>query len=96
MSTPQAQAAALPAGRDSQASWYEASARTRVRLLLDAGSFQEFIGPEKREISPHLRIFDLPEQFDDGMGRSIILEPEKGHRNWKQKLKRAFRSQACL
>ena len=48
-------------------SWYEASARARVRLLLDAGSFQEFIGPEMREASPHLRLFDLPEQFDDGI-----------------------------
>lgn len=49
------------------ASWYEASARTRVRLLLDPESFVEFIGPELRETSPHLRLFDLPEQFDDGI-----------------------------
>jgi malonate decarboxylase beta subunit len=48
-------------------SWYEASARQRVRSLVDAGSFKEFIGPEKREVSPHLRLFELPEQFDDGM-----------------------------
>ena len=55
-------------------SWYESSARQRVRLLLDAGSFQEFIGPEMREVSPHLRVFDLPEQFDDGIivGRGRI------------------------
>jgi len=55
-------------------SWYEASARQRVRLLLDAGSFEEFIGPEHREISPHLRLFDLPAQFDDGIvvGRGRI------------------------
>ena len=49
------------------ASWYEASARTRIRLLLDPGSFMEFIGPEQREVSPHLKVFDLPEQFDDGI-----------------------------
>jgi malonate decarboxylase beta subunit len=48
-------------------SWYEASARQRLRSLLDAGSFREFIGPEQREMSPHLALFDLPEQFDDGM-----------------------------
>ena len=48
-------------------SWYEASARARVRLLLDPASFVEFIGPEQREVSPHLRVFDLPEQFDDGI-----------------------------
>jgi malonate decarboxylase beta subunit len=55
-------------------SWYEASARQRVRLMLDAGSFQEFIGPEQREVSPHLQVFDLPTQFDDGIivGRGRI------------------------
>ncbi len=59
---------------DRSASWYESSARTRVRLLLDPGSFLEFIGPEARETSPHLRVFDLPEQFDDGIivGRGSI------------------------
>jgi malonate decarboxylase beta subunit len=56
-----------PAGRIRSTSFNEASARTRVELLLDPGSFVEFIGPEKRQISPHLRIFDLPEQFDDGI-----------------------------
>ena len=48
-------------------SFYEASARARIRLLLDPASFVEFIGPEKREVSPHLKLFDLPEQFDDGI-----------------------------
>ena len=57
----------LPAERAAMTSFNEASARTRVELLLDAGSFVEFIGPEKREVSPHLKIFDLPEQFDDGI-----------------------------
>lgn len=59
---------ATPArGRALTTSCYEASARTRLRFLLDAGSLQEFIGPEMREVSPHLRLFDLPEQFDDGI-----------------------------
>ena len=62
---PQPQAPTL--ARNDSVSWYESSARARVRLLLDAGSFQEFIGPEMREVSPHLPIFDLPEQFDDGI-----------------------------
>src|SRR5258707_15661291 len=55
-------------------SWYEASARQRVRLMLDPGSFHEFIGPEQREQSPHLQVFDLPTQFDDGIvvGRGRI------------------------
>ena len=78
--------AAKPAGRDKAASWYEASARTRVRLLLDAGSFQEFIGPEMREVSPHLKVFDLPEQFDDGIvvgkgqldGAAVFVAAQEG------------------
>src|ERR1700688_3667086 len=70
----------------SSASWYEASARRRVRLLLDAGSFEEFIGPEQREISPHLKVFDLPTQFDDGIvvgrgriaGAPVLLAAQEG------------------
>lgn len=66
--------------------WYEASARQRVRLLLDAGSFEEFIGPEQREISPHLEVFDLPTQFDDGIivgrgriaGAPVFLAAQEG------------------
>jgi malonate decarboxylase beta subunit len=55
-------------------SWFESSARRRVQLLLDPASFAEFIGPEQRETSPHLAVFDLPEQFDDGMivGRGTL------------------------
>jgi malonate decarboxylase beta subunit len=58
----------------SAQSWFGASARERVRGLLDADSFEEFVGPEQRETSPHLRLFDLPEQFDDGMivGRGLL------------------------
>jgi malonate decarboxylase beta subunit len=62
-------------------SWFEASARQRVAALVDSGSFVEFIGPERRETSPHLPIFDLPAQFDDGMivgraglgGRAVLV-----------------------
>lgn len=87
MSAAYTQAAKLPAGRDGTASWYEASARTRIRLLLDAGSFLEFIGPEMREVSPHLQVFDLPEQFDDGIvvGRGrldsspVFIAAQEGH-----------------
>lgn len=68
------------------ASWYEASARQRVDGLLDAGSFEEFIGPELRETSPHLPLFDLPQQFDDGMvvgrgrldGAPVLLAAQEG------------------
>ena len=67
MSAVPTQTAKASPGRDRTASWYEASARTRVRLLLDPGSFLEYIGPEMREVSPHLQVFNLPEQFDDGI-----------------------------
>ncbi len=67
MTTMSMQMARSAQDQDRTASWYEASARTRVRLLLDAESFVEFIGPEQREVSPHLKVFDLPEQFDDGI-----------------------------
>lgn len=58
----------------SSPSWFEASARQRVKEMLDQDSFVEFIGPEQRETSPHLSLFDLPEQFDDGMivGRGLL------------------------
>lgn len=75
------------AGPESRVvSWYEASARTRVRLLLDAGSFTEFLGPAARETSPHLKLFDLPAQFDDGIvvgqgtlaGRRVLVAAQEG------------------
>jgi malonate decarboxylase beta subunit len=67
-------------------SWYEASARQRTDALVDAGSFSEFIGPELRETSPHLSIFDLPEQFDDGIvvgrgrleGSPVLVAAQEG------------------
>jgi malonate decarboxylase beta subunit len=67
-------------------SWYEASARQRIASLVDVGSFVEFIGPEQRETSPHLALFDLPEQFDDGMivgrgtldGKPVFVAAQEG------------------
>jgi malonate decarboxylase beta subunit len=67
-------------------SWFEASARQRIAALVDRGSFIELIGPEQRETSPHLAIFDLPVQFDDGMivgravvdGRPVLIAAQEG------------------
>lgn len=67
-------------------SWYEASARQRIDALVDSGSFAEFIGPAWREMSPHLAIFDLPEQFDDGIvigrgrldGAPVLVAAQEG------------------
>jgi malonate decarboxylase beta subunit len=71
---------------NTRKSWYEAGARERVAALVDAGSFVEFIGPEKREISPHLAVFDLPAQFDDGIivgagtidGAPVLVAAQEG------------------
>jgi malonate decarboxylase beta subunit len=68
------------------ASWYESSARQRIAALLDVDSFEEFIPPQERETSPHLSIFDLPEQFDDGMivghgrlaGTPVLIAAQEG------------------
>ena len=67
-------------------SWYEATARQRVSALLDAGSFEEFVGPSERAMSPHLPLFDLPRAFDDGIvvgrgwldGRPVFIAAQEG------------------
>ena len=55
-------------------SWYEATARQRVVALADPGSFEEFLPPNERRMSPHLPLFDLPRAFDDGIvvGRAAL------------------------
>jgi malonate decarboxylase beta subunit len=71
---------------NGELSWYESTARQRLTGLLDADSFLEFIGPEQRETSPHLPLFDLPEQFDDGMivgqgrlqGTRVLVAAQEG------------------
>jgi malonate decarboxylase beta subunit len=75
-----------PLTRNRGGSWYEAMARERVSGLLDAGSFHEFIGPEQRQVSPHLAVFDVPEAFDDGLivgrgkirGQDVLLAAQEG------------------
>lgn len=67
-------------------SWYEASARQRVEALLDAGTFEEFVGPAERRMSPHLPLFDLPRAFDDGIvvgrgaldGEPVLVAAQEG------------------
>jgi malonate decarboxylase beta subunit len=48
-------------------SYLEASARERIRNLLDAGSFAELLPPQRRIVSPHLAQLDAPVSFDDGV-----------------------------
>ena len=48
-------------------SYYEASARERIIALLDPGTFHEFLPPQDRVVSPHLKQLDTPAAFDDGV-----------------------------
>lgn len=73
-------------GSNAAVSWFEATARQRVAALVDTGSFTEILGPEQREISPHLALFDLPVQFDDGIvigrarlgGTPVVVAAQEG------------------
>ena len=66
--------------------WFDATARQRVTGLLDPGSFTEFMGPSERVQSPHLKMFDLPSAFDDGVivgrgklkGKDILIAAQEG------------------
>jgi malonate decarboxylase beta subunit len=48
-------------------SYLESNARQRLGRLLDAGSFEEFLPPSERIVSPHLAQLDAPVAFDDGV-----------------------------
>ncbi|RZT09910.1 malonate decarboxylase beta subunit [Duganella sp. CF402] len=55
-------------------SYQEATARERLQLLFNAGSFEEFIPPSARVTSPHLAQLNAPVAFDDGVaiGRALL------------------------
>lgn len=67
-------------------SYYESSARERVRGVLDADSFREFLPPSARVVSPHLKQLDTPAAFDDGVvvgaglldGRKVLIAAQEG------------------
>ncbi|MFC0399858.1 biotin-independent malonate decarboxylase subunit beta [Paraburkholderia rhizosphaerae] len=77
---------AQPQAPHTSVTWYESTARQRIDGLLDAGTFTEFLGPQQRETSPHLAMFDLPTQFDDGMivgsgrldGKPVFVAAQEG------------------
>lgn len=48
-------------------SYLESNARMRIHGLLDQGTFEEFMPPERRLVSPHLAQLDAPVSFDDGV-----------------------------
>lgn len=70
----------------SARSFLEADARERIDGLLDAGSFNEFVGPCRRTLSPHLAQLDQPGAFDDGIvvgegrlrGRHVLIAAQQG------------------
>jgi malonate decarboxylase beta subunit len=49
------------------ASYQEATARERLQQLFDPGSFEEFLPPSERVVSPHLGQLNAPVAFDDGV-----------------------------
>ena len=55
-------------------SFAESTARERLHDLLDAGSFEEILGPGARVVSPHLALLGVPSAFDDGVvvGRATL------------------------
>lgn len=55
-------------------SFFEATARFRISLFADPGSFVEFCPPELRHTSPHLKNLELPVSFDDGaiVGKALM------------------------
>lgn len=67
-------------------SYYEASARTRVAVLLDPGSFREILPPAARVTSPHLTQLGTPAAFDDGIivgegllaGQAVLIAAQEG------------------
>ncbi|RSZ61021.1 biotin-independent malonate decarboxylase subunit beta [Massilia atriviolacea] len=55
-------------------SYLELTARERLASLFDEGSFEEFLPPSARVVSPHLGQLDAPVAFDDGVavGRALL------------------------
>ncbi|CAN7774089.1 biotin-independent malonate decarboxylase subunit beta [Variovorax sp. LjRoot84] len=67
-------------------SFAECSARERLALLLDPGSFHEWLPPAERVTSPHLAQLGVPSAFDDGVaigramldGRNVFVAAQEG------------------
>ncbi|WP_457322087.1 biotin-independent malonate decarboxylase subunit beta [Roseateles sp. P5_E11] len=59
-------------------SYAECSARERLALVVDTGSFYEWLPPAMRLTSPHLAQLGVPSSFDDGVaiGRATLAGQE--------------------
>lgn len=68
-------------------SYHEATARGRIKGLLDPGTFLEFVPPTDRCSSPHLQALDTPGAFDDGIivgqgrlgGHTVLVAAQEGY-----------------
>ena len=67
-------------------SFAECSARERISAVFDADSFQEWLPPAQRVMSPHLAQLGVPAAFDDGVaigearlgGRRVFIAAQEG------------------
>jgi len=67
-------------------SYAECSARERLALVVDAGSFHEWLPPSERLTSPHLAQLGVPSSFDDGVaigraklgGQDVFVAAQEG------------------
>ena len=67
-------------------SYAECSARERLALVVDAGSFHEWLPPAERLTSPHLAQLGVPSSFDDGVaighaklgGHDVFVAAQEG------------------
>jgi malonate decarboxylase beta subunit len=67
-------------------SYFESTARDRVRGLFDAGTVREFLPPQETAPSPHLARLGLPGALDDGVvvgsarlrGHAVLFAAQEG------------------
>jgi malonate decarboxylase beta subunit len=67
-------------------SYAECAARERLQLLVDPGSFHEWLPPSERLTSPHLAQLGVPSAFDDGVaigrarlaGHDVFVAAQEG------------------
>lgn len=67
-------------------SYAECSARERLALIVDAGSFHEWLPPALKLTSPHLAQLGVPSSFDDGVaigrarlaGQDVFVAAQEG------------------
>jgi malonate decarboxylase beta subunit len=67
-------------------SYQECTARERIARLFDPDTFEEFLPPSERVISPHLAQLDAPVAFDDGVavgraqlaGQTVFVAAQEG------------------